>query len=47
MALLMYDDLRKADSPKSTLLEFMESAYEAGARAASWDVEDFRAEPVR
>jgi hypothetical protein len=47
MALLMYDDLRKADSPKSTLLDFMESAYEAGARTASWDVEDFRAEPVR
>jgi len=47
MALLMYDDVRKADSPKSTLLEFMESAYEAGARTASWDVEDFRAEPVR
>ncbi len=47
MALLMYDDLRQADSPKTTLLEFMESAYEAGARTASWDVEDFRAEPVR
>jgi hypothetical protein len=46
MALLMYDDVRKADSPKSTLLEFMESAYEAGTRTASWDVEDFRAEPV-
>ena len=47
MALLMYDDLRQADSPKTTLLDFMESAYEAGARTASWDVEDFRAEPVR
>jgi hypothetical protein len=47
MALLMYDDLRKADSPKTTLLEFMESAYEAGARTASWDVEDLRPELVR
>src|SRR5829696_130489 len=47
MALLMYDDLRKADSPKTTLLDFMESAYEAGARTAGWDVEDLRAEPVR
>jgi hypothetical protein len=47
MALLMYDDLRKADSPKTTLLEFMESAYEAGARTAGWDEEDLRAEPVR
>jgi hypothetical protein len=47
MALLMYDDLRKGDSPKTTLLEFMESAYEAGARAVNWDVEHLRADPVR
>ena len=47
MALLMYDDLRKADSPKTTLLDFMESAYQAGARTASWEVEDFRTEPDR
>jgi hypothetical protein len=47
MALLMYDDLRKADSPKPTLLEFMQSAYEAGARTAGWDADDLRAEPVR
>jgi hypothetical protein len=26
--------------------DFMESAYEAGARTASCDVEDFRGEPV-
>jgi hypothetical protein len=43
----MYDDVRKADSPKATLLDFMQSAYEAGARTASWDVEELRAEPVR
>ena len=47
MALLMYDDLRKADSPSATLLDFMESAYQAGARTASWDVEDLLAEPFR
>jgi hypothetical protein len=46
MALLMYDDLRKMDSPKSALLEFLESAYQAGAKTAGWDVEGFRAEPV-
>jgi hypothetical protein len=40
MALLMYDDLRNADSPKTTLLEFMESAFQAGARTAGWNVED-------
>ena len=43
MALLMYDDVRKADSPKTTLLEFMQSAYEAGARTAGWVVENLRA----
>ena len=32
MALLMYDDLRKMDSPTSTLLDFLESAYQAGRR---------------
>jgi hypothetical protein len=47
MALLMYHDVRKAESPRTTLLEFMESAYQAGARTAGWDVEDLRAEPVR
>ena len=46
MALLMYDDLRKMDSPRSALLEFLESAYEAGAKTAGWDIEEFRADPV-
>jgi hypothetical protein len=43
MALLMYDDLREEESPKSALLEFLQSAYEAGARTAGWNIEDFRA----
>jgi len=47
MALLMYDDMRKTGSPEATLLDFMQSAYEAGARTAGWDVEDLRAGPVR
>jgi hypothetical protein len=45
MALLMYDDVRKADSPKTTVLEFMESAYEAGAKSAGWDIEALRTHP--
>src|SRR5215217_7663837 len=45
MALLMYDDLRKVVSPKTTLLDFMQSAYEAGARTAGWDVEALRTHP--
>lgn len=43
MALLMYDDLRRSDSPRETLLDFMESAYIAGATTAGWNVEDLRA----
>lgn len=42
MALLMYEDVRTNDSPKETLLDFMESAYMAGARTAGWNIEDFR-----
>ncbi len=35
--LLMYDDVRTADSPKTTLLEFLQSTYEAAAELGSWD----------
>ncbi len=35
--LLMYDDVRRAESPEQALYEFLESTYEAGARLAGWD----------
>ena len=35
--LLMYDDVRKADSPREALLEFLQSTYEAAANLAKWD----------
>lgn len=35
--LLMYDDVRQSPSPCSTLLDFCESTYEAGAELAHWD----------
>jgi hypothetical protein len=35
--LLMYDDVRKAESPTATLLEFCESTYEAAATLGNWD----------
>ena len=35
--LLMYDDVRNSVSPKDTLLEFLQSTYEAGAELAHWD----------
>ena len=43
-ALLMYDEAREAGSPKSSLLQFLESAYQAGARTAQWDMDAFRAD---
>jgi hypothetical protein len=36
-AMLMYDDLRLMDAPGDALLEFLQSAYEAGATTAGWD----------
>ncbi|HEV2580148.1 MAG TPA: DUF5996 family protein [Ktedonobacteraceae bacterium] len=36
---LRYDDVRTASSPELALLEFFQSAYEAGARLAQWDRE--------
>ena len=35
--LLMYDDVRSAESPRDTLLDFLQSTYEAGATLAKWD----------
>lgn len=35
--LLMYEDVRKAESPTASLLEFCQSTYEAGASLGNWD----------
>src|ERR1700722_12204228 len=35
--ILMYDDVRRAESPEEALLEFLESTYDAGASLAKWD----------
>ncbi|MCP2336391.1 DUF5996 family protein [Actinomadura rupiterrae] len=40
-ARLAYDAVRTADDPRSTLLDFLQSAYAAGARSAFWPYEDF------
>jgi hypothetical protein len=45
-ALLTYEEVRGSASPRETLLDFLQSAYEAGAKTAGWDVEVFRADPV-
>lgn len=42
MALLMYDDIRNADDPEQAMLDFLESAYRAGASQAGWDMESYK-----
>ncbi len=34
---LMYDDVRKAASPRTMLLDFLQSTYESGANLGKWD----------
>jgi hypothetical protein len=34
---LMYDEVRASENPRATLLEFLQSTYEAGAALANWD----------
>jgi hypothetical protein len=42
MALLMYEDVRTSANVSDAILEFFESAYQAGAKRAGWDVGQFR-----
>lgn len=35
--LLMYDDIRHANSPEQVLMDFLQSTYEAAATLAQWD----------
>jgi hypothetical protein len=41
LAILPYETVRTAHDPKTTLLAFCQSAYEAGARLAGWDTTSF------
>jgi hypothetical protein len=44
---LMYDDVRKAASPRQTLLDFLESTYDAAADLGKWNREELeRAVPT-
>src|SRR5271168_324783 len=38
--LLMYDDVRRAASPRKALLSFLQSTYDAAANLANWDRKD-------
>ncbi|QYA24787.1 hypothetical protein G3I01_04450 [Gramella sp. MT6] len=47
MAVLTYADLQEVDNPRKILLEFLESAYQAGASVAGWDIENFKVPPLK
>jgi Family of unknown function (DUF5996) len=47
LALLMYDDIRTTENPREKVLEFLESAYQAGAKRAGWPVEQFQIKPLK
>lgn len=40
LALLLYDDVREQADAREKLLNFLESAYQAGAKQAGWSVDD-------
>jgi hypothetical protein len=40
LALLSYDEVRRAPEPRRRLLGFLQSAYEAGVSSAGWDAAD-------
>lgn len=40
MAFLSYDVLRESENPEGALMEFLESAYQAGAKKAGWDIDE-------
>jgi Family of unknown function (DUF5996) len=42
LAFLAYDEVRTSPDPRETLLEFLESAYDAGAATAGWDADGLR-----
>ncbi|MEM9143116.1 MAG: DUF5996 family protein, partial [Bacteroidota bacterium] len=40
MALLRYGEVRNSKDPRTTVLDFLESAYQAGAKKAKWDIDE-------
>ncbi len=46
MAILKYQDVFAQDDPRGMVLDFLESAYLAGATLAGWDVDALRVPPL-
>lgn len=36
--ILDYDDIRKAEDPEATILDFLNSTYEESAKLMGWDI---------
>ena len=47
MALLMYDDMRNSGNPRQIVLDFLESAYQAGAKLSDWNIDDLKLSPLK
>ncbi|NOT46643.1 MAG: hypothetical protein HOP17_02685 [Acidobacteria bacterium] len=43
LALLMYEDVRTQENASEAVLDFLESAYQAGANQAGWDAKELKA----
>jgi hypothetical protein len=39
LAVYRYDDARGTQDPRSSIMQFLESAYRAGATIAGWDID--------
>lgn len=46
MAILMYDEIRTAQDPEQTLLDFLNSAYQAGITKANWETKALHKNPT-
>lgn len=46
MALLIYDEVRVTDDPRAIVIEFLESAYQAGAKRSGWNTDSFAMRPL-
>ena len=46
MALVSYEAIRASEDPKATVLAFLESAYQAGAKLADWKVAELTVPPL-
>ncbi len=46
MAFLRYEDVRTAEHPRQAVLDFLESAYQAGSNLAGWNVQELTTPPL-